>query len=61
MKTWRAKRQEIHDKLGAERSEVLEITAQLINLIHSGLGVGGCDRLPEGGLLRPFLGFLSAA
>ncbi|THF82137.1 helix-turn-helix transcriptional regulator [Cohnella fermenti] len=34
MKTWRAKKQEIHDKLGAERSEVLEITAQLINLIH---------------------------
>ena len=34
MKTWRAKKQEIHTKLGAERSEVLETTAFLINLIH---------------------------
>ncbi|KWX75131.1 helix-turn-helix transcriptional regulator [Paenibacillus jilunlii] len=34
MKTWRAKKQEISGKLGSERSEVLEITAQLINLIH---------------------------
>ncbi|MCE3199090.1 helix-turn-helix domain-containing protein [Paenibacillus sonchi] len=34
VKTWRAKKQEIHEKLGSERSEVLEITAQLINLIH---------------------------
>lgn len=34
MKTWRAKKQEIRAKLGAERSEALEITAQLINLIH---------------------------
>ncbi len=34
MKTWRTKKQEIRTKLGAERSEVLEITAQLINLIH---------------------------
>lgn len=34
MKTWKEKKQEIRAKLGAERSEVLEITAQLINLIH---------------------------
>lgn len=34
MKTWRAKKQEIRIKFGAQRSEVLEITAQLINLIH---------------------------
>jgi len=34
MKTWRAKKQEIREKLGVERTEVLEITAQLINLIH---------------------------
>ncbi|GGF95679.1 hypothetical protein GCM10010912_45790 [Paenibacillus albidus] len=34
MKTWRAKKQEIQTKLGTERSEALEITAQLINLIH---------------------------
>jgi transcriptional regulator with XRE-family HTH domain len=34
MKTWKAKKQEIREKLGAERSEALEITAQLINLIH---------------------------
>jgi transcriptional regulator with XRE-family HTH domain len=34
MKTWKAKKQEIRAKLGTERSEVLEITAQLINLIH---------------------------
>lgn len=34
MKTWSTKKQEIRNKLGAERSEVLEITAQLINLIH---------------------------
>lgn len=34
MKTWRTKKQEISSNLGVERSEVLEITAQLINLIH---------------------------
>ena len=34
MKTWKEKKQEIETKLGTERSEVLEITAQLINLIH---------------------------
>lgn len=34
MKTWRDKKHEIGEKLGTERSEVLEITAQLINLVH---------------------------
>jgi len=34
LKTWKAKKEEIREKLGADRSEALEITAQLINLIH---------------------------
>lgn len=34
MKTWGSKKHEIRAKLGVERSETLEITAQLINLIH---------------------------
>ncbi len=34
MRTWREKKQEIRAKLGTERSEELEITAQLINLVH---------------------------
>lgn len=34
MKTWRNKKLELREKLGTERSEVIEITAQLINLVH---------------------------
>jgi len=34
MKTWASKKQEICAKLGIERSETLEITAQIINMIH---------------------------
>jgi|GEM_PF-2252668 len=34
MKTWKEKKQELREKLGVERSEELEITAQIINLVH---------------------------
>jgi len=34
VKTWREKKKEISEKLGVQRSEELEITARVINLIH---------------------------